>query len=245
MSELISNVVECSICYQNKTPYYSDNIGCVNYKNICIDCIPLIRSNECPFCREIHHSREEFNTNNYDENNSNNENITSFMQIIYDIVLRAINNNFSNNTVNNENINTNDINIANNAIQRANLNNDDITNIRNNNNLINNILQRLNNDDIINIINNNNNIFNVIERANLNNDDLNNIINNNLNSRIDNNEIDILNESLFIQGDNNYNFSLDLESILLDDNINIDNIDNLINNDINIMSDAIRRASIN
>lgn len=50
-------MTECPLCYEYKQPYYSDNIGCTNYKSICKDCIPKITTNNCPFCREIHHER--------------------------------------------------------------------------------------------------------------------------------------------------------------------------------------------
>ena len=53
----MTNTVECPICYEQKRPYYSDNIGCNNYKLICEDCITQLRTNHCPFCRNIHHER--------------------------------------------------------------------------------------------------------------------------------------------------------------------------------------------
>ena len=64
MSNLINDITECPICYENKRPFYSDSIGCINYKKICKDCMPLLRSNKCPFCRNIHHNRNNRHFNN-------------------------------------------------------------------------------------------------------------------------------------------------------------------------------------
>ena len=249
MSGLLNNLIECSICYENKTPYYSDNVGCRNYKKICIDCVPLLRSNNCPFCREVHHVREIIYDDNDDILDNTNDDVTSYMQMMYETVIRIINENYNNNmlNVNNSNSNnevetgniSNNINsnnsALNNAIERA-------SNFNNNNFSLNNVNEIASNNYNITIENNNsyilnnynyNNNINSIDRANNNN------ITNNNNARyldLPNNLNDIFTEN-----------EINLESILLNDNINIDNIniDNILNNDLDVISDAILRASIN
>ncbi len=232
MSGLLNNLIECSICYENKTPYYSDNVGCMNYKKICIDCVPLLRSNNCPFCREVHHVREIDYDENEDILDNTNDDVTSYMQMMYETVIRIINENYHNNP-NNEvergrnNINNNNS-ALNNAIERA-------SNFNNNNFSLNNV-NEMSSNNYITIENNNNYI--------LNNYNYNNNINsinrsNNNNARyldLPSNLNDIFTEN-----------EINLESFLLNDNINIDNIniDNILNNDLDVISDAILRASIN
>ena len=236
MSGLLNNLIECSICYENKTPYYSDNVGCMNYKKICIDCVPLLRSNNCPFCREVHHVREIIYDDNDDILDNTNDDVTSYMQMMYETVIRIINENYHNN-INNEvergrnNINYN-ININNsvldNAVERA-------SNFNNNSFSLNNV-NEISSNNYITIENSNSYI--------LNNYNYNNNINsinrsNNNNARyldLPSNLNDIFTEN-----------EINLESILLNDNINIDNIniDNILNNDLDVISDAILRASIN
>ena len=128
MSGLLNNLIECSICYENKTPYYSDNVGCRNYKKICIDCVPLLRSNNCPFCREIHHEREIIYDDNDDILDNTNDDVTSYMQMMYETVIRIINENYNNNNSINE-------------VERVNINN----NINSNNSAINNAVERASN----------------------------------------------------------------------------------------------------
>lgn len=46
---------ECPICYEYNPPHVFDNVGCRNYKLICIDCKTMLTRDECPFCNEIHY----------------------------------------------------------------------------------------------------------------------------------------------------------------------------------------------
>ncbi len=232
MSGLLNNLIECSICYENKTPYYSDNVGCRNYKKICIDCVPLLRSNNCPFCREVHHVREIIYDDNDDILDNTNDDVTSYMQMMYETVIRIINENYNNNMLNVNNSNSN------NEVETGNISN----NINSNNSALNNAIERASN------FNNNNFSLNNVNEMSSNNYILNNYnYSNNINSidRANNNAryLDLPSNLNDIFTENEIN----LESILLNDNINIDNIniDNILNNDLDVISDAILRASIN
>lgn len=46
---------ECSICYEIKIPHVFDDVGCKNYKLICVDCKIRLTKDECPFCNEVHY----------------------------------------------------------------------------------------------------------------------------------------------------------------------------------------------
>ena len=107
----MTNTVECPICYEQKRPYYSDNIGCNNYKLICEDCITQLRTNHCPFCRNIHHERI---VNNSVTNNSQTNNRQLYLQYIVNSIINLLNNSYNINSINNDDVR----NAINNAIQQ-------------------------------------------------------------------------------------------------------------------------------